>query len=112
MVKDRFNNICTAITNNKREIEVDLMGKQKSAIFNTVGNSQALLLLDIALNDNLTKITLFGCQIMRSTILVILKTWEINNLHSFLIQILSFCQVKNQYIALIFLYICLIKTEI
>lgn len=45
MVEDRFDDIGAAITNSGGEIELDLMGKQKSAIPNEAGSSQAPLLL-------------------------------------------------------------------
>lgn len=38
IVKNRFDNIDIAITNNRREIEINLMKKQKSAILNESGN--------------------------------------------------------------------------
>lgn len=39
MIEDRFDNIAIAITNNREEIEVDFMEKQKLATLNEAGNS-------------------------------------------------------------------------
>lgn len=44
MVEDRFDDIGAAITNSGGEIELDLMGKRKSATFNEAESSQAPLL--------------------------------------------------------------------
>lgn len=54
MVKVRFDNIGETITNSGGEIELNFMGKQKSAIPNEVGSSQAPLLPpETSFDDNL-----------------------------------------------------------
>ena len=53
MVEDRFDDIGAAITNSGGEIEVDLMGKRKSATPNEAGNPQAPLPPDTGLDGNL-----------------------------------------------------------
>lgn len=53
MVEDRFDDIDTAITNSRGEIEVDFLEKRKSAISNEVGNPQAPLSPDTDLDTNL-----------------------------------------------------------
>lgn len=54
MVEDRFDDIGAAITNSGGEIELDLMGKRKSATPNEAGSSQAPLLPpDTSLDGNL-----------------------------------------------------------
>lgn len=54
MVEDGFDDIGAAITNSRGEIELDLMGKQKSATPNEAGSSQAPLLPpETGLNGNL-----------------------------------------------------------
>ena len=53
IVEDRFDDIGAAITNSGREIEIDLMEKQKSATPNKAGNPQALLLPNTILDGNL-----------------------------------------------------------
>ena len=44
MIEDRFDDIGAAITNSRGEIELDLMGKRKSATHNEAGSLQAPLL--------------------------------------------------------------------
>lgn len=56
MVEDRFDDISVAITNNRREIELDLIRGQKLAMLNKARSAQTpLLLSDTGLGSNLDR---------------------------------------------------------
>lgn len=74
MVEHKFDDISAAINNSGREIELDLMEKQKLVISNKTKSSQALLLPpNTSLNDNLDRIAVFGQQMMKKKKLVMWK---------------------------------------
>lgn len=73
IVKDRFDTIGIVITNNRGEIEINLMEKLKLTISNIDRNSKALLPSDTGLDSNFNKNSPLGHQIIKKTILVMLK---------------------------------------
>lgn len=55
IIKNRFDNINTVITNNRGEIKINLIKKLKLTTSNTNKNSEALLLSDTGLDSNLNR---------------------------------------------------------